>query len=179
MNRDAMEARIITALSEDMSTGPMSDTDFRSTQYDEIDGQLEFFVSDVPGMWPDLVIDVRQLAGALAGPEPVRTPLSRIEVPARQRVRNRGADTSWDAAISISPKGARVHFIRIYHALIGSGPMTDEQLSDHFDSVGWPHSSSGLRARRSELVKAGWVRDSGKRGRTKLDNSTIIWEAIT
>lgn len=177
MNAEQMETRLVAALTDDISAGPLSDMGYKSAEYDAEAGQIELFKFSYPDEnWPEGSFDVRQLARMLT--DGGRTPFDQIEVPARLRVQNRAAGTSWDAAIAISPETARMYFIRIYHALLGSGPMTHEQLRAHFDVAGWAHSESGIRARCSELVTAGWVRNTGRRGETVLGNSAIIWEAV-
>jgi hypothetical protein len=60
--------------------------------------------------------------------------------------------------------------------------LTDEQLRDEWAIaanrvMGWPPiSDSGLRSRRSELVRAGKVVDSGEKGRTAAGRACTIWK---
>lgn len=53
--------------------------------------------------------------------------------------------------------------------------MTDEELilSLRFDGV--MASESGIRSRRADLVREGYVEDSNGRSKTAAGRSTIIW----
>jgi hypothetical protein len=57
------------------------------------------------------------------------------------------------------------------------GPATDEQIYAAFRRRGWLISPSGCRTRRKELVEAGLVEDSGRRGVTESGRSTVVWQA--
>lgn len=90
-------------------------------------------------------------------------------------VRRRDPDTSWEAA-SRQTEGNRARLQRrIYARLLVDGPMTHEELHELL----WFESPSGVRSRCSELVEAGWVVDSGERGRTATGGSSIMWRAVT
>ena len=61
------------------------------------------------------------------------------------------------------------------------GPMTDEQLRDAYEArqrhYRWPeHGASGLRTRRSELVRMGALQDSGKKRRMRTGRLAVLWE---
>lgn len=62
------------------------------------------------------------------------------------------------------------------------GAMTDEQIEWNYRfrqiTYAWPQQSvSGLRTRRSELVRMGLVEDSGKRVRLSTGRMAIVWRA--
>lgn len=86
-------------------------------------------------------------------------------------------DTSKLAAASVKNLGrTRDAILRILRAL---GPCTDEQIQAAY-SRGYGNpilaSPSGLRSRRSELVRMGLVVDSGRVGKTASGRQTIIWK---
>lgn len=80
--------------------------------------------------------------------------------------------TSHDAAAKVDAASGREKVLAV---LIMAGPMCDETLVQQLDGF---LSPSGARTRRSELVKAGLVRDSGRRGTTAAGRETILWEAV-
>lgn len=115
----------------------------------------------------DTLFDVGQQPGAHPDDRPVTiftTPLAR----------NTDPDTSLAAAASVR-KVTETHR-RILAILLGTGPMTDEQIG-----FAWRRltdekiSPSGLRSRRAELVKSGLVEDSGEVARTESNRATIVW----
>lgn len=106
---------------------------------------------------------------------PPKTPLSQIEIPVKEIVRRNDKSTSWFAAISISSENR----VRLYEAIrlaLWDGRRTDDELRENLLVRGVAHSPSGLRTRRSELVKSGWVRDSGERRDSDLGHPAIVWE---
>lgn len=96
------------------------------------------------------------------------------------RARHSDPDTSHAAAASVR-RIADTH--RALLALFEWHPaMTDEQILDQYTTLrtmmDWPRQSpSGLRTRRSELVQAGLIGDSGQRARTTSGRACIIWQA--
>lgn len=108
-----------------------------------------------------------------------KTPIKDIEVAAQDLIRKNDGDTSWEAALGVT-KGKRHD---LYHAIVlvltKWGPQSDQQIGQLLTNNHIPFSDSGLRTRRSELVKAGWVRDSGTRTKTVSGGSTVVWEAVT
>lgn len=91
--------------------------------------------------------------------------------------------TSFDAARSVRNLGA-LHKA-ILKILTSRGPMTDPVLEEYYQSYrwyptnNWPEvSPSGLRTRRSELVKARYVRDSGQRAKLSTGRMAIQWEVV-
>lgn len=91
--------------------------------------------------------------------------------------RNSDPETSHAAAASLSAKKIRESQRLIYDALRHYGPMTDEDMYLRH-SHWWTMSPSGARTRRSELVKMGKVRDSGRRETLASGRKSIVWEAV-
>jgi hypothetical protein len=85
--------------------------------------------------------------------------------------------TSWAAAASIPEERLRESQRAVLAVLRTNGPGTDEDIARWLDDVQFPLSPSGARTRRAELVNAGYVRDSGRRGLTTANRATIVWEA--
>ncbi|WP_053352232.1 hypothetical protein [Leucobacter musarum] len=87
-------------------------------------------------------------------------------------------DTSLAALHTIGRRRAKLH-AAIMHQLRVRGPLTDEQLVDAYLNAGNPpRSPQNLRTARSELARAGWIRDTGKRSTTALGNSARLWEVV-
>lgn len=84
-------------------------------------------------------------------------------------------NTSWQAAQSIAPEDLRDSQVQVLEILRKHGPLTDEAI---YRYVNGEQSVSGTRTRRSELVDAGLVRDSGARATTAAGRNTIVWEAV-
>lgn len=88
-------------------------------------------------------------------------------------------DTSHAAARSVRPfLTARREAVLL--VLSGAGPMTDEELHAEYAfavalDVVPPQSASGLRTRRSELVDAGMVVDTGERRATASGRQAVVW----
>ncbi len=64
------------------------------------------------------------------------------------------------------------------------GRMTDEQLHDTYDSrrqcYRWPEqSASGLRTRRSELVRMGALEDAGEKRRMRTGRLAVLWRVTS
>ena len=103
---------------------------------------------------------------------------------ARQpHTRSRAASTatSADAARMLDPDTCRANHRLILGALTANGDgLTDEQISFVVNSrVTQNVSASTLRARRSELMHAGMVTDSGRRrAKTDTGRPSAVW-AIT
>lgn len=104
------------------------------------------------------------------------TPIKDIKVRTQNLVRAKDLETSWDAAIQQTGWKRQELYIKIMSGLRGMGPATDEMLADYMKTA-WPSykfSPSGLRTRRSELVKAGWVEAAGKR-KLRNGNQATVW----
>lgn len=63
----------------------------------------------------------------------------------------------------------------ILHILKAIGPATDQQIADYYEQYIYdPVSTSGLRTRRSELVRMGFVIEGGT-GKTATGRKCTIW----
>ncbi len=91
---------------------------------------------------------------------------------AAARARNTDPGTSHKAAASV--KNITETQARILNLLKIYGPMTDEEILSRLEDK---LSPSGARSRRSELVAAGSVTDSGKKKLTRSGRHTIVWAA--
>ena len=109
--------------------------------------------------------------------QPPQTPKSKIKKSAKELVRRRDPGTSWDAALSITPE-KRQELYRILYALLSKHSLTDDEIRPRFEATNYPHSASGLRSRRAELVAAGWVRDSGNKRVSENGHPSTVWEAL-
>lgn len=93
--------------------------------------------------------------------------------------RHTDPQTSHDAAKSVRnlSEAKQVILSQLYT------PKTDEELLEDYNLLmnlqggNWI-SPSGLRSRRSELVSAGLVADSGERKRLKSGRNAIVWETV-
>ena len=92
------------------------------------------------------------------------------------RARNTDPTTSHQAAASVATDTLTRTQALILEALRAHGPLTDEQLCQRIADVERkPVSVSGIRTRRSELVTAGRVIDTGRRQPTLTGRSAIVW----
>lgn len=89
--------------------------------------------------------------------------------------RREDPETSWKAAQQIGD--LREQQAKVW-AVLREGPMIDEQLILKCRDAGLGMSDSGVRTRRSELVEAGLVVDSGQSGRTVRGRQSIKWRAL-
>ena len=93
------------------------------------------------------------------------------------RARNTDPTTSHNAAASVATDTLTRTQALILEALRAHGPLTDEQLCQRIADVERkPVSVSGIRTRRSELVTAGRVIDTGRRQPTLTGRSAIVWK---
>lgn len=98
--------------------------------------------------------------------------------PARAKVRKYDPDTSWEAALSVSNEHTAKLYALIYQLLSGA-PMPDDHLYHMaLQRADFPITPSGVRSRRSELVRAGWVVDGGGRVPLRTGRKAIAWEAV-
>lgn len=97
--------------------------------------------------------------------------------PARERVRRADPETSKAAARSITADSELHH--QIVGLLYRSVPLTDEEICTRLLAQGIRCTPSGVRSRRSELVDAGIVKDSGQRGTTVAGRESIRWALAT
>jgi len=92
------------------------------------------------------------------------------------RARNTDPTTSHQAAASVATDTLTHTQALILEALRAHGPLTDEQLCQRIAEVERkPVSVSGIRTRRSELVTAGCVVDTGERRQTATGRQAIVW----
>jgi hypothetical protein len=96
------------------------------------------------------------------------------------KARTSDPDTSHLAAASITEHQVTAVQQSIIDVLHHYGAATDEQIAERHTQLrvaaGWSRvSPSGLRSRRAELVAAGIVIDTGRRGITSAGRATIIW----
>ena len=82
--------------------------------------------------------------------------------------------TSKAAAVSAAPHAESIRRA-VQWALAGGDARTDESIIDSVRVLFPRATESGIRTRRSELVKAGLVVDSGERGQTKTGRESIKW----
>lgn len=83
-------------------------------------------------------------------------------------------DTSHAAAASVNVRHSQQQVL----ALLREGPATDHALADRAYRRGVTISPSGLRSRRSELVDAGLVEDTGLRERLPSGRHAAVWRVI-
>ena len=99
------------------------------------------------------------------------------------RARRTDPDTSRAAADSVDDLTSRQ--AGVLHALFERGPMTDAQLVEVYDGLRErfgddlypPQAPQGIRTRRSELVAAGHVIDTGEVGLSDYGRPAIVWAA--
>lgn len=82
--------------------------------------------------------------------------------------------TSHEAAAAVNKDHAKNLRRRVLQVLMAHGPIDDTRLCAFLVTEGTP---SGVRTRRNELVKAGMVRDTGRRVTLKTNRQAIVWEA--
>jgi len=95
--------------------------------------------------------------------------------------RHSDPDTSHAAADSVTELTEKQE--TVLALLINYGPqLSDGEIAVTYRRVGyhvtWPQSESGLRTRRSELVRKGLVQDSGERVKLESGRMAILWEAV-
>ena len=86
--------------------------------------------------------------------------------------RNSDPHTSHEAAASVRGLRETQHMVL---SVLAAGPATDEEIAERLASMGAVVSPSGARTRRSELVRAGLVVDTGERLLTRSRRRTIVW----
>ncbi len=100
-----------------------------------------------------------------------------------KRTRRTDPETSLAAAESVTKITEKQR--SVLHVLKLAGPMTDQEIrrtfSRWYHGEDWqvsPQSESGLRTRRSELVRRGLVRDSGERRKLESGRMAVVWEVV-
>ena len=95
------------------------------------------------------------------------------------RARNTDPETSHAAAASVTLETLTQTQALVLQMLQTHGPMTDEQLCMRIaDDQQSPVSVSGVRTRRSELVAAGKIVDTGERVPTRTGRQAIVWGVL-
>jgi hypothetical protein len=97
------------------------------------------------------------------------------------RARSTDPATSHEAARSVRAITAKQHAVLRVFAVFGKA--TDEQWMAKYATyeAQWnlPYqSASGLRTRRSELVRAGAIVDTGERQKMRSGRMAIVWEVL-
>ena len=93
----------------------------------------------------------------------------------KAKARRSDPQTSHQAAASVSDLTAAQEMVL---EALRMSPMTDEEIFQALVRVEggrMPMSTSGARTRRSELVDAGLVEDSGQTELTEAGRRTIVW----
>ena len=108
-----------------------------------------------------------------------RTPMDKISVPVKLKVRPHDPQTSWLAATDQSPERSQRLYRAIYLLLTKVGPMTDDELRQEMDRRGFNyHAAESVTKRRGELRDAGWVRATDLRRKSQDGGTMIVWEAV-
>lgn len=106
--------------------------------------------------------------------DPAPPPMPGRWPPPRAGARDTDPDTSREAARSVTDLTERRAAVLATLRRLGSG--TDADIAWAYPRDAPRQSPSGLRTRRSELVAAGLVRDSGLRARMESGRRAIVWE---
>jgi hypothetical protein len=98
----------------------------------------------------------------------------------KARARNTDPETSRAAAASLTPPTLRASQEAVLDVFESRRKMTDVEMIDAYNHVLAfyvpPQSPSGLRTRRKELVRKGFLRDSGEREKMASGRKAIVWE---
>lgn len=98
--------------------------------------------------------------------------------PSQARARRTDPETSHEAAASMTLDKLSAQRSLVYDVIRSFGPMTDPAmiLAVHARYGKHRESPSGLRTRRSELVRLGLVKDSGEREKLESGRMAILWK---
>lgn len=112
--------------------------------------------------------------GATPLPSSRPDPIRHNDVARRTRAKARRTDpaTSHEAAISL---GDLTEAQRAIFRVVSERPRTDEEIYAVLVAIRQPMSPSGCRTRRSELVDAGLIEDSGQHKLTGSGHKSIVW----
>jgi hypothetical protein len=114
------------------------------------------------------------LDGTDSAPAPASPPASH---PPRARARRGDPQNSHDAAAAFSVSRLRASQYDIFRLLSLFGPAHDEEIVRRAKLHGVRQKDSGIRTRRSELVRLGVVRDSGRHViLSDSQEKSTIWE---
>lgn len=108
-------------------------------------------------------------APRVTAPPPVHAPVA--------RARRTDPETSQEAARSLSADTLRESQARVLRALVEQGPAHDYELIRRLEAAGHRVTRSGVQTRRSELARAGLVRDTGERVALDTGRRAIVWSA--
>lgn len=106
-----------------------------------------------------------------------QTPMSQINPPTKALVIRHGRATSWEAALGQTSQ-RRQRMYRLIYKILSQKALTDHEIRIVLERNDAPHSWSGVSARRVELVRAGWVRDTGRRRKTQFGKPATVWAAV-
>lgn len=116
----------------------------------------------------------RATAARMSPPAQVHDLEARMRARAAGSYHVNGRDTEVAAALAITPLTGH-HRQRVLHLLrTYAGGLTDDEGGQH---MGGDRLTFGRR--RSELTKAGLVKDSGQRRPTKYGRPAIVWVLVT
>ncbi len=89
-------------------------------------------------------------------------------------------ETSRDAARSVDPRKLTKTQERVYSLIKMRGPLTDDELVDHYLEI-WPESASpqGIRSRRSELSRRGLLVRLDRLGTSRYGRPCAIWRTAS
>jgi hypothetical protein len=121
---------------------------------------------------PSLVAASKRLREAieprLFGTDPA---LSDVDVDTPGQAHRRAGDTERAAALAVMPRtGTQRRAVLEAIAAAGADGLTDHELADKTHL--YLYSAA---PRRNELLRGGWVRDSGHRRTTPLGSEAVVW----
>ncbi len=158
--------------------------EFIESNLDTIDRSRKRFdldldkLSELDGAEQTLKVFRTMLGQGVFDAEP--TPIKDIKVRVQNIVRRNDPETSFKAAIAqTSEKRQRIYELIYLDLRNETRGLTDDGLIDTIVRIqGHKFSPSGIRTRRSEMVKAGWVRDSGKTRDSFAGHPATVWELV-
>jgi hypothetical protein len=116
--------------------------------------------------------DYEEACARLAGPtEPLSDPAeNQVALPGHP------TDTQFGAAMSAFPRSGTQRMGVLEFIAKAVDGATDEEVRI---ALGSQWTSGGLDTRRLELQRGGWVKDSGRRRKTKSGADAIVWVLTT
>lgn len=137
------------------------------------------WVEPVPGArYIEMTMSLREA-------QTVATRLETRQLPAKASTRSGDPSTSREAAKSIGDLRESQRDVLFMFQNTGTfGGYTDEELIARYPGAvrgGFylkKQSDQGIRSRRSELVRAGFVRDSGIKRKISTGRMSIVWELV-
>lgn len=88
------------------------------------------------------------------------------------------SNTSAAAAARIEPVAGTLRMVVLAEFKRHRGGLTDEELVAVLSDRLYPPSENTVRPRRVELVRHGWLRDSGRRRNTRSGRAAVVWEYV-